>query len=223
MRGISNLRPALPKYNITWDPKLLLVYLKGLFPTESLSLKFLNLKLATLLALITGHRLQTISLIRPSNIKVSSTGYQVLITDKLKTSSSSSTPSSLHIPLFSEEPALCVASLLKRYLVVTSSFRSQQADFLFLTHQRPHREATKQTISRWVKLTMELAGLDTSKFKPHSTRHASTSTALKRGVPLATILKTAGWSRESNTFRNFYNLPITDDMDFAVSILQAAR
>ena len=53
---------------------------------------------------------------------------------------------------------------------------------------------------------MEMAGIDTSVFKAHSVRGASTSAALDRGVPMQDILATADWSRES-TFRRFYYRP----------------
>ena len=53
-------------------------------------------------------------------------------------------------------------------------------------------------------------------FNPHSTRSASVS-AVK--VPIGTILKTAGWSKDC-TFRKFYKKPVTDNMQFAESILQ---
>ncbi|CAC5381269.1 unnamed protein product [Mytilus coruscus] len=45
-------------------------------------------------------------------------------------------------------------------------------------------------------------------FKTHSTRGASTSAALRAGVSVNTILKSAGWTNES-TFRQFYNRPVT--------------
>ncbi|CAC5380314.1 unnamed protein product [Mytilus coruscus] len=50
--------------------------------------------------------------------------------------------------------------------------------------------------------------VNTSMFKTHSTRGASTSAALKAGVSVNSILKSAGWTNES-TFRQFYNRPVT--------------
>ena len=56
---------------------------------------------------------------------------------------------------------------------------------------------------------MSSAGLDMTIFTPHSIRAASTSAAAKSGVPVDTILTTAGWSRE-NTFRKYYQKPVTE-------------
>ncbi|XP_063912268.1 uncharacterized protein LOC135129117 [Zophobas morio] len=73
MKGISQLRPSERKYRFTWDPQIVLDYL-GNFFTDNLTLKQLSQKLATLLLLTTGHRTQSIHLIRLSNIKRSSDG-----------------------------------------------------------------------------------------------------------------------------------------------------
>ena len=52
---------------------------------------------------------------------------------------------------------------------------------------------------------MEKAGIDTNKYKAHSTRSAS-STAMKRaGMTIQAILAKANWSKKSNTFRRFYD------------------
>ncbi|VEN52736.1 unnamed protein product, partial [Callosobruchus maculatus] len=75
---------------------------------------------------------------------------------------------------------------------------------------KPFRQATKQTLSRWVKETLRLSGVDTSIFKAHSTRHAASSAALRLGVSIDTILQTAGWSEKSSVFANFYNRPLAN-------------
>ncbi|MPC46370.1 hypothetical protein E2C01_040089 [Portunus trituberculatus] len=43
---------------------------------------------------------------------------------------------------------------------------------------------------------MQSAGIDLNIFSPHSTRSASTSKAALK-LPLATVISTVGWSRES--------------------------
>ena len=51
-----------------------------------------------------------------------------------------------------------------------------------------------------------LAGIDTAKYKGHSTRAASTSLlAQSNSVKLSQIFRAAGWSNEQ-TFRRFYDL-----------------
>ena len=69
---------------------------------------------------------------------------------------------------------------------------------------------------------MTKAGIDTSKFKPHSVRAAATSAAGERQVPISEILQTAGWSREK-TFRTYYQKPVVKDNNFADAILKLSK
>nr|CAH7761122.1 unnamed protein product [Callosobruchus chinensis] len=78
------LRPSRPRYTATWDPTPLLNCIENL--PLPLSLKTLSYKLTTLLALITGERLQTISLIRLSNIIQGPRETVINISDLIKTS-----------------------------------------------------------------------------------------------------------------------------------------
>ena len=52
---------------------------------EKLKLKELSAKLVTLLALTTGHRIQTISLIDLNNIRISKSKIEIKITAPIKT------------------------------------------------------------------------------------------------------------------------------------------
>ncbi|CAG2236723.1 unnamed protein product [Mytilus edulis] len=72
MKGIFNARPPLPKYSITWDVGKVVRYLETLFPLESLSLKMLTLKIATLLALTTAQRAQTLTNLNLNYMETSS-------------------------------------------------------------------------------------------------------------------------------------------------------
>lgn len=220
MKGMSRLKPPQPRYANTWDPQLLFLHLEGL--PKNLSLQQLSQKLVTLLALITGGRLQTISLIRLSNITEDHREIQINITDSIKTSGVNREQPTLHIPFFKEKPSICVATALKKYIEITTPFRTPDQDLMFLTVKKPHAVANKQTLSKWVRQMLLSAGIDTQ-FKPHSTRHASTSAAFRNGVPLETICKTAGWSEHTSTFAKFYNRPLSDKTVFAKAILDLSR
>lgn len=56
-KGVYNLTPSAPRYISTWDPATVLDYLALWFPNEELCLNELTLKLITLLALVTAHRM----------------------------------------------------------------------------------------------------------------------------------------------------------------------
>ncbi|KAJ8914616.1 hypothetical protein NQ315_015353, partial [Exocentrus adspersus] len=100
--------------------------------------------LVTLLAVITGGRLETVSLIRLSNMSEDPQGIQINITDPIKTSGVNKVQLTLHIPIFREKPRLCVCNTLRQI---------PEQDFLFLTIKKPHKVANKQTLSKWIKTT----------------------------------------------------------------------
>ena len=65
---------------------------------------------------------------------------------------------------------------------------------------------------------MTATGIDTSIFKPNSTRSAATSAAKAANVPLDEIMATAGWY-SSSVFAVFYNKPLSTDKSFANGVL----
>ena len=218
-KGISKLRPPRPKYDSTWDPKIVLDYYLKNSNNENLTLKDLSKKLITLLALVTGHRMQTFSLININNIKHLDSKLEIKIPDRIKTSKLNTVQPLLIIPFYQDEK-ICVASTLLYYIHVTKNLRNNIVK-LFITTKKPVKAVSSQTLSHWVKESLTEAGVDTTIFSAHSTRHASTSAARKNGVDLDSIRKAAGWTKNSQTFARFYNREIiSDKQSFALSILR---
>ena len=60
MKSAYNINPSLPRYHSTWDVAVVLKALEKWSPGRFLSTKQLTCKLATLLALVTGQRIQTL-------------------------------------------------------------------------------------------------------------------------------------------------------------------
>lgn len=216
-KGVFGLKPPLPRYENTWDPNIVLSYVKSL-NTKKISLEMLTQKLAVLLALATGHRLQTLSLIEINNILVLPDKVQIKISARIKTSARNKAQPLLILPFYSENKNLCVSETLLQYLNQTSTLRGD-CKALFITCKKPHRPASSQTIGRWIKKILEKSGLDTSQFKPQSTRHASTSKAARAGLSFDSIRLAAGWSKNSKAFATFYNRPIVDNQEFAKTVL----
>nr|CAH7760164.1 unnamed protein product [Callosobruchus chinensis] len=52
------------------------------------------------------------------------------------------------------------------------------------------------------------SGIDTRKFMVHSTRHAATSAAARKGLHFDTIRLEEGWSKNSKMFAAVYNRPL---------------
>lgn len=219
-KGVFRLRPPLPKYNSTWDTSTVLNSLANWYPNNSLSLDKLTKKLVTLLALTTAHRVQTISKINIKNIEFFDNEVQIKIPDLIKTSRVGTPQPVLILPYFRSRPEICPTTTLSAYLDLTQTLRNNE-DNLFLSLKKPHKNVTAQTLSRWIKSTLSLCGIDVSVFTAHSTRHAATSKAHRLGVNLDLIRKTAGWSGSSNTFGRFYNRAIVtqNSLPFAATLI----
>ena len=65
-----------------------------------------------LLALSTGHRLQTFSLLKRSNIIKTRSGIAIKVPDLIKTSGPGKPQPLLELPYLKEKPNICVASTL---------------------------------------------------------------------------------------------------------------
>jgi len=219
MRGVFNSRPNLPRYCMIWDVSVVLKYLAKLTPSRDLSLQLLTLKLAMLCVLTTGQRSQTIHSLDLDNCVITHAKAVFQMHSLLKHSTPKHVNNTVVIPAYPQDRRLCVVTYLNEYIKRTKPFRTSSK--LFLSFVRPHAPVAKNTISRWIKLTLGKAGIDTNIFKAHSTRAASTS-AVRRDVDVSIILKSAGWSRAS-TFAKFYNKPVNKDTDIAFGTAVLAK
>lgn len=205
-KGIFMLRPTKPKYDRIWDVNIALRKIEEWFPLEELILGHLTQRLALLLALGTAHRAQTLASIKISNTKRNPEGYEIEIPDRVKTSRPGSYQPLLVLPVYRENPKLCIASTIDAYIQKTAQLRGN-IDDLFVTIKKPIRAASTATISKWIKAAMFRCGIN-EKFTAHSTRHAAASTAFRKEIDLETIRKTAGWSENSQVFAKHYNKTI---------------
>lgn len=224
IKGLYNINPPKPRYNTTWDPYPVLVYLSKWHPLNTLSIKQLTFKVTVLLALISAQRLQTLSKINIDHINVTSENLQIFIPDRLKTSGKNKTQPVLIIPFFTQNPEWCLASAIIEYIKITSFFRPIQIKKLFLTIKKPIHAASAQTISHWIKNILHECGIDTTIFTGYSSRHAATSAAHRGGINIESIRKAAGWSSKSEIFAKFYNKSILPDPSaFAKSVFKGSN
>ena len=199
-KGVFNIKPPSPKYFKTWDADTLVKFLEFLGPLDSLSLKELTLKTLGLIALTSGNRAQSIHLMNTEVMAVHSNYYSFGFTQNIKTSRPGKPQQSIEVHKFNNVNC-CAFTTMAEYLKRTDSLRS--TSHLWISFKKPFKAVGRQTISRWLKTLLHMAGLDISIFTGHSTRMAATSKVNNMGVGLHTILATAGWNSESN-FKKFY-------------------
>ena len=158
MKGVFYLRPSFPKTYFTWDVKIVLKCLENL-DNSVLTLRLLSIKLAVPMALTTGQRCQTLSVMDLRNIEITNNHVKIRIGDVLKQTK----PKNHLAEIFMEayvNPAICVVKTLNHYITRTESVRKDSK--LFITTQKPFSGASKDTIARWIKLGLNLAGIDFS-------------------------------------------------------------
>lgn len=218
-KGVSILRSPRPKYESTWDPKIVLDYFRN-WRNVDLSLELLGKKLVTLLALVTGQRIQTLSLIDVKNVAFKENAIEIKIPERIKTSGIGKTQPLLQLPFFNENPNICPVLTLQCYLRQTESLRTSTS--LFISFKKPFQKVSTQSLSRWIKEILCRSGIDTSLFTAYSTRHASTSAAKRAGLNIDIIRKSAGWTEKSHTFARFYDRPVvSDEKSFGLAILDS--
>ena len=205
MKGVFNLRPPRSRYTETWDAGKVLNHLRKRYPANKLSLKELTQKLVMLLALTSAQRVQTLYSINIEKMSVTDSEVRCVIEKTLKQSKQGCGSFSVCVSAYPLDRRLCVVKYLREYLRRTTPLRESETA-LFICYQKPHKRASTQTISRWLRETLQAAGIDTGRYKSHSTRAVATSTARRMDVPLSDILAQAGWARET-TFQKFYHKP----------------
>ena len=211
LKGVFNIKPALPRYECTGtcDLNVVLRYLYTLSPVAELSLKLLSYKLVMLLCILSGQRCQSIHLFDVYNMQLSFNKVEFVVVMPTKTSGPSSHNGTFEFLGYPPNRRLCVVTVLKEYLSRTLDARGKTKQLL-LTHRKPHGAATHDTVRRWIRSCLDLAGIDTSIFKAHSVRGASTSFADKHNVSLELIMKTAGWKSKC-TFTKYYKFHVKEN------------
>ena len=114
---------------------------------------------------------------------------------------------------FNDNPLLCVVSTINCYHDRTKGWRSGNGKSqLLLSFVEPHKEVVPCTIAGWLVQVMSSAGVDTSNFRAHSTRGATTSKAKAKGLSCQEIINMARWTKVS-TFKRHYLRNIVNDTE----------
>lgn len=217
VKGVFENRPSLPKAVEIWDVDDVAEHMRDWGEVENLTLKRLTLRLVMLLALLTGQRCQTLHAVCIEDFKFSKDGTSCTLVYNavLKQTTPKNHIKPLVLTSFPDK-RLCVITHVKEYLKQTEKLR--QGNELFIALTKPHNHVSKNTIARWIKDTLQQAGIDIQHFSAHSTRAASTSAAFERDVPVESIMKVAGWTRQK-TFSKYYCKPVANQKTVSQSVL----
>ncbi len=209
----------MPRYSFTWDPELVLTLLHSWGANELLMLKQLSFKLTALLALCQPKRVSELAAFSLAYVEKSSSAWIFHLPHVTKTRKPGTPPDKAVYAQFLPDPLLCPVLTLVAYTTRTTAFRSSPS-WLLLSYRAPHKPISAQTISRWLTSVLAAAGIDTSIFKAHSTRGATSSKAVVTGYPVAKVLQSGCWSNQTNTFALFYYRSLADSTTYSTHILR---
>ena len=214
MKGVFQLKPAVPKTCSTWSVGPVLQYLSSLEPLEKLSIKDLTFKLTMLVALASAARVHEIAALDCGSVIKKTDCWEFVLTSHVKNSRPNHPNRRLYLSRYVNNPSICVLRCLEHYTLRTASHRQYQQ--LFLSYIRPFKPVGSQTIARWICSVLGLAGVD-SAYTAHSTRSSSTSAAVEHGLPIEEVLKAADWA-SARTFEKHYHKQIGKN-NFASTVL----
>ena len=204
MRGVFKLRPPVARYTSIWDVNTVLHYIHAMI-NNTFQLKLL--KMATLLMLLSGNRVNMLSHFYIRNMYLNERECTFVFDEALKHSRPNWNTEKMTFRAFPELPGLCPVNAIVDYLEARNALSNDGA--FFVTQVKPWNKAAPDTIARWIKTVLGWAGIDSGKYTAHSCRAAATSSAVFNGISLTTILKSASWSNVT-TFKNFYYKEISE-------------
>jgi len=205
MKGCYNRNPPKPKYESTWDPEVVLEFIRSLGSNEGLSFKDLSAKLVCLVALATLLRVSDIAGIDYESISIDEFDAHFSLSRPMKAQHSGPLKR-IQLRSHQDDALICPLVCLRNYISRTDSFRSEDdGGNLILGLNAPHGPVTGSTVGRWIKELLGRARID-AVFSAHSTRSAAASAAVRAGVSIDKVLRSGHWLRKS-TFDRFYSRP----------------
>jgi hypothetical protein len=115
-----------------------------------------------------------------------------------------------------QDTRLCPVSTLYLFISKSNHLRVNLPidHTLFLAHIDELKQVASirpSTMSSWVKSIMERLGVDTTIYKAHSIRSASSTKVAEKRCSIQAVKEHAGWSFNSNTSEIFYYKPTNQD------------
>ena len=101
----------------------------------------------------------------------------------LKTSKPNNHLRNITLKAYPNDEALCVISCIKEYIKRTQVLRGECTKLL-ISFVKPPGTVSTGTISRWLKTSLGLCGIDRAAFKACNFRAAPASTAKQAEVPI---------------------------------------
>eukprot|EP01119_Soliformovum_irregulare_P023706 TRINITY_DN8336_c0_g1_i2.p1 TRINITY_DN8336_c0_g1~~TRINITY_DN8336_c0_g1_i2.p1 ORF type:complete len:435 (+),score=44.98 TRINITY_DN8336_c0_g1_i2:91-1395(+) len=192
-------RPTKAAYEDTYDIDIVLNYVRDKLSSRNEE-KIVRERLILLLRIAGLMRTSDIGYIMFDSIKISETE----VTGRFSALKNQKIGSSLNWSLSANPdfPSWCPRTAMKDYVRITkNSVRNGNRLLVSLDHKK---EIMDDTIAGIVRRSLENAGIDIKKFKPHSTRSAAATKAIDKGADVRDVMRCGRW-RSEEVFNAFYN------------------
>ena len=161
LKGVANERPPRPKHNMIWDVEQVLVTLREFPSYKVMSYKQMTLKVTTLLAITSISRRSKLKHLDVKFMEKQNGIYQFQFKNRVKHSRMGKIPPPVIFLPFPRDARVCPVVAIDNYLEMTKSWRTHSTESqFFLCHRTPHKPASKATITRWVKESLTLSGIN---------------------------------------------------------------
>ena len=114
-------RPSLPRYVTTWNPVVVLIYLRSLSPLHEISLKLLSHKCVMLLALLTIQRIDNICKILREDIRFVEDNCLNNFSQLVERSAPSRHQVPIELKSYPSDSDVCLVSSLREYITLSYS------------------------------------------------------------------------------------------------------
>ena len=193
-----------------WDVNSLLDYLVKAPENADLSMNKLGGKLFLLIALSQMCRTNEIMQLNLDKMRIMGNGIEftlplLLKTMHPKTIARLTKMKTMTIKAFAGNKKICPLTTLAAYIKRTKFVRGKITNLFILTTAQVPKAASRQSVVRWSKDLLTLAGLGS--FTVASTRASSTSRAIAVRCSLDEVISRCGWLSQS-TFVKHYLLPL---------------
>ena len=201
LKGVFNLRPPVARYTAIWDVNLVLNFLNVMLVQD---LKDLSMKLATLLMILSGNRVNMLTYFDVEHMYITEQEVTFTFGHVLKTTRPNFNSKPMTFRAYQGCPSLCPVTAIWNYLDIQNRLTDDKSLFISTKPNKGiHKGVSSDTIARWIKDMLALAGINSGRYTAHSCRSAATSSAHFRGISVNTIVKSASWSNV-DTFKKYY-------------------
>ncbi|KAG2213302.1 hypothetical protein INT45_013460, partial [Circinella minor] len=199
---------------MTWDTDILTRYIKNTWANNTeLTLTELQWKTLSLLSLATMARPRSdLGTLQFQNIHFKTNEGQAISVIIHFTEAKETNIKSTQLGLIDDRD-LCPTTTLYYFIQQTKVVRQTlpKDHTLFLTYLDNKNKKTSlvrpSTVANWIKTIMNKAGIDTSKYKAHSIRSATSTKAVEKSHSIKNVKQHANWSSKADTFEKYYYKP----------------